>query len=123
MFTNPPFAILNPAKADSSPPLPPTHRRLLVGRGRGLHADPEELARLLALPRDPLVQGMFHPDGAGNRAVFHAYAAKPAFVRVNRNRRRTADEAASALLLDILPEETRLEFDKALLSHFCFNRR
>jgi hypothetical protein len=57
-------------------------RRPLVGRRRILHADPEILAALLALPTHPLVERMDHLNCSGHGTIFDAGAAKPAFVGI-----------------------------------------
>jgi|WetSurSiteA1Bulk_404760.scaffolds.fasta_scaffold22777_2 hypothetical protein len=56
-----------------------------IGRRRILHPDTKQLAGFLPLPGRTLTQRMFHPDGAGARAVCNAAAAEPAFIGIQHN--------------------------------------
>jgi len=58
-----------------------------VGRWRIFHPDSEEFTCSFTLPTDPLVQWVFQCDGSRHRAVFNTASTKPAFIRIEYDRR------------------------------------
>jgi hypothetical protein len=99
------------------------NRRFLIWRGRIFHPDPEMFTGFLALPPDSLIQRMLHCYGARVRAMSHATAAKPAFIRVQHYGRlavfRVGDKDIRSTDFDTLQAPAA----QIGVKNYCFERR